>query len=166
MSMVWTLSFKDPLLGLANIKWGGGIRVVSPHIVVMNSKQCGLWPLHVLRCSLHKCLATPTSLGSQYLPHMAAPPQPSLLKPQDLLCSFKGHGPWNGEGPSLLSKGCWEAILWKWRVLQQCVEVRMDHVKRSLHILWVGKKGQSYFIHCTKYHKRCNFIVWMLQCNL
>ena len=25
MSMVWTLIFKNPLLGLANVKWGGGI---------------------------------------------------------------------------------------------------------------------------------------------
>ena len=29
MSMVWTLSFKNPLLGLANVKWGGDIRATS-----------------------------------------------------------------------------------------------------------------------------------------
>ncbi len=29
MSMVWTLIFKNPLLGLANVKWGGGITPVG-----------------------------------------------------------------------------------------------------------------------------------------
>ena len=29
MSMVWTLSFKDPLLGLANVKWRGGISMMG-----------------------------------------------------------------------------------------------------------------------------------------
>ena len=30
MSMVWRLSFKNPLLGLAEVEWGGGI---SPKII-------------------------------------------------------------------------------------------------------------------------------------
>ena len=38
MSMVWRLSFKNPLLGLAKVSWEGGISMVSPLKKVMSTR--------------------------------------------------------------------------------------------------------------------------------
>jgi hypothetical protein len=37
MSMVRKLNFKDPLLGLANVKWGRGIRIIKHIILTLNT---------------------------------------------------------------------------------------------------------------------------------
>ena len=40
MSMVWTLSIKDPLLGLDNVKWGGGTSALSQICTSFALKPC------------------------------------------------------------------------------------------------------------------------------
>jgi hypothetical protein len=143
--MVWTLSFKDPLLGLANVKWGGGISIIwnnswrwkisTPDTISRSITSTLVWfPSWSQNISLHHCnLPNRIGMGKNCYETPSQEPILSLLQRDE---SWRVGS--SNTGPTVLHRLVWD------RELSQVVSNHLrlpDKMQTDILLVWQAQES-------------------------